>query len=50
MSSAVAEKKPGNKRNSAKSKPSPWLVVFGAIAIIGLMFFISNPIDPNAIK
>ena len=50
MSSAVAEKKRGNKRDSAKSKPSPWLVVFGAIAIISLMFFLSNPIDPNAIK
>jgi len=66
MSSAIAERKSGFKRSAKQapkgqksklarkkinsSKPFPWKLVFGAIAIIGVMALLSNPIDPNAIK
>ena len=66
MGLAVAEKKPIKKRSERqisvskdsklarnkvpKRKSFPWKLVFGAVAIIGLMTFLSNPIDPNSIK
>jgi len=50
MSVVAERKKLGKKKNSVKAKSSPWVLVFGAVAIIGLMFLLSSPIDPNAIK
>ena len=66
MSSAIGERKSEFKRSAkqapkgqkskssrkkiSSSKPFPWKLVFGAIAIIGVMALLSNPIDPNAIK
>lgn len=66
MGLAVAENKPIKKRSKrevfvgkkskparnkiSKRKPFPWKLVFGAVAIIGLMTFLSNPIDPDSIK
>ena len=66
MSSVIAEQKSGFKRGAKQapkgqksklarkkinsSKPFPWKLVFGAIAIIGVMILLSNPIDPNSIN
>ena len=66
MSSAIAERKSRFKRSAKQapkgqksklarkkiisSKPFPWKLVFGAIAIIGVMTLLSNPIDPNTVK
>ena len=66
MSSAIAERKSRFKRSAKQapkgqksklarkkiisSKPFPWKLVFGAIAIIGVMTLLSNPIDPNSVK
>ena len=66
MSSSIAERKSGFKRSAKQapkgqksklarkkinsSKPFPWKLVFGAIAIIGVMTLLSNPIDPNSVK
>ena len=66
MNSAIAERKSGFKRSAKRtpkgqkskssrkktssSKPFPWKLVFGAIAIIGVMTLLSSPIDPNSVK
>ena len=66
MSLAIADKKPVNKSSAkqesrgqkfklasnkvSRSKPFPWKLVFGAVAIIGAMALLSNPINPNSIK
>ena len=66
MNSAIVERKSGFKRSAKQipkgqkskssrkkinsSKPFPWKLVFGAIAIIGVMTLLSNPIDPNSVK
>ena len=66
MSLAIADKKPVNKSSAkqesrgqkfklasnkvSRSKPFPWKLVFGAVAIIGLLALLSNPIDPNSMK
>ena len=66
MSSAIGGIKPVNKRSEkqvlrgqrsklaknkvTKLKPFPWKLVFGVVAIIGLIAILSNPINPNSIK
>ena len=66
MSVATAEQKSGSRRSAKqaskgqksklarkkvnRSKPFPWKLVFGAIAIIGAMALLSNPIDSNSFK
>lgn len=66
MSVATAEQKSGSRRSAKQaskgqksklarkkvnsSKLFPWKLLFGAIAIIGVMALLSSPIDPNSVK
>jgi hypothetical protein len=66
MGLAIVANKPGKKRSKRQvsvgkkskisnhkvsgSKPFPWKLIFGAVAIISVMALLSSPIDPNSIK
>ena len=47
---SVGKKSKISNHKVSRSKPFPWKLIFGAVAIIGVMALLSSPIDPNSIK